>query len=283
MLGKLFKHEWRRVYKLECLLLGIMAAFTVVEAIMFFTPMTDFLRGSISMSSNDPMGLFWTMMFMVSMFACIMIMMGLLYGHLIFMGVNFEKTMYADEGYLTHTLPVTPHQLLGSKLLVGGIWMMIIQFAMYFCIFVLMEALFLAVEDVNILAELPKLIQVMDFSKISAEGIGVLVHYVLIYALLLFGSPFCTMGTLYGALTIGQLSKKHKGLMGILAYFGITFATTLLSNIAQVIGVTTTRTTNNPHTMLFFSLDLTMILTAAVAICLYFLSHYIIVKKLNLN
>ena len=45
--------------------------------------------------------------------------------------------MYTDEGYLLHTLPVTKHEILASKILVGGLWVLIIVFSMYLSLFLL--------------------------------------------------------------------------------------------------------------------------------------------------
>lgn len=281
MLGKLFKHEWKRLYKLECLLLIIMAVFTAIEAIMFFTPMTDFLRLDTVDRMTEPIMGFWIMIFTTSIIACVIVIIGVTYGNLISIGMNFEKTMYSDEGYLTHTLPVTPHQLLVSKLLVGGLWTLIVEFAMCLCIFALVVSLFASC-DTNIIAEIQEELSDMDFSRVD---MGVIIHYIAAYGVMLFGGPFSGIATLFGALTIGQLSKKHKGLMGILAYFGILIATTIFTNIIQGIGsvITMSNPYSSIHFTLFFGVDMSLLINALVAIILYFLSHYIIVRKLNLN
>lgn len=280
MLGKLFKHEWKRIYKLECLLLIIMAVFTAIEAIMFFTPMTDFMRMSSSeFAKSEPITIFWIMAFMASIVACVMVIIGVTYGNIISIGMNFEKTMYSDEGYLTHTLPVTPHQLLVSKLLVGGLWTLIIELAMCLCIFVLVATFSTSVSDANIIAEI---LEEIDFRR---ADMGILIHYLAAYGFMLLGGPFSSITTLFGALTIGQLSKKHKGLMGILTYFGISIVSTILTNIIQGIGsmITMSNPYSSIHFTLFFGMDMSLLLNALVAVILYFLSHYIIVRKLNLN
>ena len=43
-------------------------------------------------------------------------------GITIYLAVHFYKTMYTDEGYLTHTLPVGGRELLWSKLIPMAAW-----------------------------------------------------------------------------------------------------------------------------------------------------------------
>ena len=288
MLGKLIKHEWKRISKLNGLLLIIMVAFTVVESLLFFTPMTDFVRNSRAFDRGEPVVVIGFLIFLASVMACFMLMVGLTYGNMIYIGVNFEKTMYSDEGYLSHTLPVTPHQLLFSKFLVGGLWTLIIYFAMTVCMVVLVMSFGMAVTDGytigEILYEVQELFQEV-LSEISAEGMSVLIHYLAAFVVLALAGPFCMVATLFGALTIGQLSRKHKGLMGILIYFGITMATSVLTSIVSNVGriLTMSERIYNVNSVLFFTMDITIIFQVSIAVCLYFLSHYIIVRKLNLN
>ncbi|MCM1326586.1 MAG: hypothetical protein NC094_05100 [Bacteroidales bacterium] len=288
MLGKLIKHEWKRISKLNSLLLVIMLAFTALECLLFFTPMTDFVRDARAFSRGDIGVVLWFMVFVASVIACIMLMVGLTYGNMIYIGVNFEKTMYSDEGYLTHTLPVTPHQLLFSKFLVGGLWTMIIYFVMMVCIVVLATAFGMAVtggaDFGEILYEVQKILMEV-LSQMSTEGAVVLTHYLIAFIVLALAGPFCTVAMLFGALTLGQLSAKHKGLMGILIYFGITMANSVLTNIVSNIGrvITMAGRSYDANAVLFFTMDVAIIFQVLIAVCLYFLSHYIIVKKLNLN
>ena len=60
-----------------------------------------------------------------------------------------------------------------------------------------------------------------------------LLHYGITLLLTYVAGPFITMVTLFGALTIGQLSSKHKGLMGILAYAGLTILSSIIGSTVQ--------------------------------------------------
>ena len=284
MLGKLFKHEWKSVYKVECLLLVIMFSFTLVGAIVFHTPAMDVLFGD-NVDIPDSLAMFWVMSVVSSVFMYIIILMGTVYGNIIYLGVHFHKTMYTDEGYLSHTLPVSSHQLLGSKILVGAVWTFIMQCAVAASVLILIFSLAFAMEP-----DLFRNVSVSEFYEAFNDiywddfSVG---HYLGTWILTILINPVCSVIILFGALTIGQLSKKHKAIMGIVAYFAINFGKNLLTNLSQAIGNLLTMASgyrsSSYNTTLFFSADMKLILGILVAVGLYFLSHYIINQKLNLN
>ncbi|MBQ6264046.1 MAG: hypothetical protein IJK60_01190 [Clostridia bacterium] len=47
----------------------------------------------------------------------------LIFVSLFFVVYDFNKSLYSQQGYLTYSLPVTAKQLLGSKMIVYGLWM----------------------------------------------------------------------------------------------------------------------------------------------------------------
>ena len=57
------------------------------------------------------------------------------------------------------------------------------------------------------------------------------VHIIGSMLLALIVTPFSTMMTLFGAITIGQLASKYRALMGILAYFGVSVINGVVSYI----------------------------------------------------
>ena len=43
----------------------------------------------------------------------------------VYLAIRFQKNLFSDEGYLTHTLPVSPTKLIWSKMLVAWAWIAI--------------------------------------------------------------------------------------------------------------------------------------------------------------
>ena len=109
MLGKLIKHEWKSTYKMGCLMLVVIALITVFGWLAFQTPMWKSLsRNDFSFGWLDIFGFLTLMMY-------VLLLVGVNFGILIYLGVRFYKTMYTDEGYLTHTLPVESTSCLSAR------------------------------------------------------------------------------------------------------------------------------------------------------------------------
>lgn len=122
MLGKLIKYEWKSIYKLCSILLGAMILTSLLGCIILRTPLVvELFRSSSSIAYTEMQQTALVLMIMAGAVMYVLILMAVTYGILIYMGVHFYKSMYTDEGYLTHTLPVTGQQLLNSKIPVSGI------------------------------------------------------------------------------------------------------------------------------------------------------------------
>ena len=113
MLGKLLKHEWREIWKIPAILLGILLVVSVFAGSTFFAPVWD--------SELSGLGILAMLVWMLYYFAII----GVSIGVTLYLAIHFYKTMFTDEGYLTHTLPVTSHELLLSKILPMMAWQML--------------------------------------------------------------------------------------------------------------------------------------------------------------
>lgn len=288
MLGKLFRHEWKRAWRMECLFLAVLFAVAILGTVLCFTPITNIFDSRVNPGlyfdgQGGALLTFAILAFFSGIFAGIIVTVGIICANLIYQGVRFAKTMYGDEGYLTHTLPVTVHKLLLGKILVSGLWVLIVQAAAYLC--VLVESLAF-VASIHEPAALAKLIEDAIADMVRTGNVGWMIHFLAAYGASMLIGPFLLMTTLFGALTIGQLSKKHKGLMGIIVYCGISFGILILQMISQSIGSSLMMWDSDAfdfHVNLFFGADMSLLINLLAAVLLYFLSHYIIEKKLNLN
>ncbi len=132
MLGKLIKHEWKGTYRMGCLMLGAMAVVTFLGWLSFQAPVWKSMNGG-SQASFGWLDIF--SMFTVMIYA--MLLVCVTFGIKVYLGVRFYRTMYTDEGYLTHTLPATKNQILASKILVSGLWTLFILLSVYLSLLLL--------------------------------------------------------------------------------------------------------------------------------------------------
>ena len=98
--------------------------------------------------------------------------------------------------------------------------------------------------------------------------------------------PFTAMITLFGSLTIGQLSSKHKGLMGILTYAGITILSSIIGSTMQSVLMFTNGFMSSPGGFSMTSntaYDVSIFTNVLIAAVMYGISYYILNRNLNLD
>ena len=287
MLGKLIKHEWKSTCKVGCLMLLILLVVTFFGWLSWQTPMWQAIGNETAVVNTSIWDIFSIFMMMIYM----VMLVGVIYGIMIYLGVHFFKTMYTDQGYLTHTLPVTKHQILGSKILVSGLWYMIIMIAVY----VSMILWFLSLASLMI----PEGYSLAGAWKEIAPELGIALEnfktelgwdlrstgiYILVYTLI---APFSGLTILFGSITLGQLFHKARVIMAIVCYIGMSVLLSLFSSVFQSFNFVNVFT-DLAEEMAFGKymngiLGFTMVTSLIMAVILYFVSHYIISKKLNME
>lgn len=284
MLGKLLKHEWKSVYKFGSILV---LAILVITAIGYFflssSAVGELFAGEMELSDTEMFTLVISSIGTLLLYYLALI--GAMYGVMIYMGVRFYKSMYTSQGYLTHTLPVKPGQLLASKILVSGAWMFLVYFAVFASIIILLIGLFQ-----GILGDATIEISFAEFWREMSAVYGEIGFDMTTFVVVMFGSalisPFTSVIQIFGALTIGQLSKKYKLMVGIFTYIGLIVVNYIITMIVEsVIMVNTMLTATGDVSFGFMNSTyiVSMVYTVVVAVVLVLVSHLIIKKKLNMD
>lgn len=276
MLGKLIKYEWKSTYKMGCLMLFITLMVTFLGWISFQSPMWRQLSEDDYRMSFGPLDFLSIMVLLMYVF----MLVGITYAILIYLGVHFYKTMYTDQGYLTHTLPVGKHELLGSKILVSGLWLLIVNVAVFLSGMTVMGSLVVAIlpegyEWAVFWDELSQVVhEFFEMFDLSSS------FYLMIMIINGVIGPFITVGILFGSITLGQLFKKARVLMAILCYVGVGIVNNLISSVVQSVATFSTR---GYDIMMYISTYSTLIVQLIAAVLLYFASYQIITKRLNME
>lgn len=126
-----------------------------------------------------------------------------------------------------------------------------------------------------------------EIGRAYEDEMGInLLHYGITLLLTYVVGPFITMVTLFGALTIGQLSSKHKGFMGILAYAGVTILSSIIGSTVQsafMFGTNVMSSQSGISVSANSAYDINVITSLLLAAIMYGVSYYIMNKKLNLD
>lgn len=297
MLGKLMKYEWKNIWKAGTLMLLGMLVVTVIGCVVLRMPggvVTGLLDNN---DINATQSWFVLSSFVATLILYVIMLLASTWGMLIFFGIRFYRSMYTDEGYLSHTLPVTANQLFLSKVLVSGVWYLFITIGIGISVVALIVSLMTGLLNIGELSSVltqynGNIWEFMadafyELGRTYEEEMGInLSHYVITLLLTYVAGPFITMVTLFGALTIGQLSSKHKGLMGILAYAGLTILSSIIGSTVQsafMFGTNVMSSSGGFSVTTNMAYDINVITSLLIAAIMYGVSYYIMNRKLNLD
>ncbi len=218
MFLKLVKHEFRSTRKG---MLIMMVMILVMCVINFFMPMI--LRSDLDVSNGVGRAmlisviLFWTFLYMV-------VLIGVSITANIFVAIRFYRSMFTHEGYLTHTLPVSHHQLLWSKTLVSYIWLELL-------------GLLMALTAGTLAIGLVKQTAPLDVQRELAEILGYfLKHFtleIILFVVAMLLAPLAFILCIYACLALGQ-RFHNKVLASILIFVGFLLVYGLINSVSTV-------------------------------------------------
>lgn len=195
MLWKLLKYDFRAMWKQFSLIWGAALALALVNRFTLFQDTDN------AILSED--GLF--------MFAFICVIVAMFVIAVIFVVNRFSKGLLGDEGYLMHTLPVRPRQLVLSKLICGTVtWIGCGVVA------VLSPVLTLPLN-------LPDLLQFPFWSDIFR---GIVKHpdmlaLVAEFCLVILAFIVLLIASMYLAMAVGHLFSRHRRLISVASFIGL--------------------------------------------------------------
>lgn len=221
MTGKLIKYELRSSIKL----MGVIWAALIMTSFLFSisSNFMDNLMRSSSIASTlinlfqGIAGMLYIAVFIAMAAASVVIII-----------MRFYKGLLGDEGYLMHTLPVKPWQLITAK----GVSALIIVCA----------SLIVSMLSILVLAGIGSLGMIVEFCGAVIEMFKQEPKVILVAAecmAVVILSLLKSIYQIYASLSIGQLAEKHRILISLGAYVGINIVITVLAVlIMTVIGLT---------------------------------------------
>ncbi|MBP2621163.1 lantibiotic ABC transporter permease [Streptococcus panodentis] len=128
MFGKLFKYDFKSNYKWYCITFAIFLGLSVFMGLFAGSVLKPDQLNYFSDYPTSTAGfviIFYLLFLMIFSAACAVFL-----SNTIIIIRRFYKNVFGREGYLTWTLPVTPHQILLSKLLSAFIWSLLCMLTM---------------------------------------------------------------------------------------------------------------------------------------------------------
>lgn len=279
MLGKLIKHDWKSIWKTMFMMNAILVIMTIIGIISFQTPLWSSDIPQLNVLAGIILVVYYISLIVVA------------FASFIFLSVHFYKNLYSDEGYLTHTLPVTPSKILLAKLIVAVSWTIITTFVIVVSVLTLLYSVLIKFADGFTILLFTEAINII-IDQVALEIGTPFPLFILAMISFSFVSSVCGMLMIYGSISIGQLWSKHKVLGSIFTYVGIyiiletilTMALATFSNGLIVGNVSSMASSSFSLSRTIWSTMFTSTgIMLVIGIILFFLSSYIMKKKLNLD
>ena len=276
MLRKLYKYDLKSVSLLLVILHAVLLVYTVIGRIGIF--IAERAQAFVSPEASR----LWGIAGAFYIVGFILFILAIVIATVVYLAVRIQKNLFSDEGYLTHTLPVKPTQILWSKVFVIWTWSVID----FICV---MISVFTLITYKDTLPEILKgastffgtLFGSFGFTNWLEEVITLLAglsQYFGFYPLLLLF-----------AMCLGNLFKSHKIMGTLLSFFGLNIVLSFLSTMITFIipGLSPFMQANLTQDNLSVYSGRLMIFTLVwnILFCAIFFvgSRYILTKKLNLD
>ena len=285
MLGKLIKYEWKGLIKPLSILYLVLLGITIITGLLILTINPDYDDVTIGLSV-----LFTMLSALIYYFGIIVCSIGTM----LIIAIRFYKTCYTDEAYLTHTLPVSTKQLLAAKTITSVLCHLLSMLVIGLSVVLLLVVL---VTHLINLGEIPAAELSAGFSEIFAEldrefakemGISFSGYFIYLGVISLVSSV-CSIISILGCVSLGQLYTKHRILGAIIAYFVMTFILQMVAYLGMIPMYTKIFAAEyTGETILMFdllqpTLMITLAASVVIAVIMCFINMHMMTKRLNLE
>ena len=285
MLGKLMKYEWRGLRLPLLIMLGILAGTTLLTCFIIFTinPKYDSVATGLS-----------TMSLILSILLYYFGIIGCSVGTMLIIAIRFYKTTYTDQGYLTHTLPVSSGTLLAAKTITSVLCYLAVLAGVFATILIIIGAIIIHVSNISGYdkAYIDRMIaQVfsemsMSFRKEYGIGIGAFITFYVVFMIIACISAIMTV---LGCVSLGQLYTKHRIIGAIIAYFALITIQQFISYLAmlptysRMIRAEALSETIPMFEVISPTMIISLLWAVAVSVIMHIINLHMMTKRLNLE
>ena len=219
MLGKLLKQEFRATGRI---MLPVFGALLILSVLANFS-----IRVLDSSAGNNTVLRILAILVLVFFGAAIF---GAMIVTLWLMVTRFYRNLLKDEGYLMHTLPVSVHGLVWSKLIVSLVWFVVTGLVVTAILF--LTGLIQSGTNLGeLMLEFPTWAEIREaMAEAGFRGSDITVFLLELLALALVGF-FATCLHFYAAMAMGHMFNKDKILLSIVFFVLLSFVMSLVTSL----------------------------------------------------
>lgn len=285
MLGKLMKYEWRGLRLPLLIMLGILGGTTLLTCVIIFTinPRMDNVAAGFTA---------------MSLILCVLLyyfgIIGCSVGTMLIIAIRFYKTTYTDQGYLTHTLPVTSATLLAAKTITSVLCYLAMLTGVFATILIILGAIYLHVSNLSgydkayIDRMIGETLSDLSFSFREEYGIS-LGGFITFYVIFMIIACISAIMIVLGCVSLGQLYTKHRIIGAIIAYFAVVSVQQMVSYIAmlptysKMLRAEALSETMPMLEVISPTMIISLLWAVAVSIIMHIINLHMMTKRLNLE
>jgi len=181
--------------------------------------------------------------------------------------LNFSKSLYGDESYLTHTLPVTKNQIINSKFLTA-----LIEMVLGFLTLII--SLLIVFYTPTFFDTLGLLLSMLIVGEISTFGVLLLIVALIIVEFLMF------ISIIFFSIVIAYRAKEKRVLKTFLLTAAFSFAAITVLSISLIIVLAINGVKLTSATLILSSSSfMSVVITGIVVYCLVITLFYFLTKR----
>lgn len=275
MLGKLIKYDLKYMNRFLILIHAFLLGASLL--IRFF------LTGHILSADFQPEASHSLLLICMTVLLCVLLLTGVYFSTYLIILARFYKNLFSDQGYLTHTLPVTTGRHLLSKIISGTIWGCANTLLILLSIYIIVWT-----PSVNELfqTQKPDILTGIGFTGAYADiSFGTFIFYLIVLILV---SVILNLATFYTSIVVGQFFHGHPILGAVAVYFILNTVLSIFSLFILVVTGILIADTSQMES--FNSIDHFMrtsnasaLLSVILSAILFLASYWIMRKKVDLD
>lgn len=259
MLKKLIRYEFRCTARY----LGIMLAVFAGYLLLYFGIMQFYIHTVPTAVT--------TILFVMATIGLGLIIYVVFYAAYFYCIYRFYKNLVTDEGYLMHTLPVTPKQLVLSKLIVALTWNVLTLICTAASVIMLIFGMGAAFPEPDV-----------PSSELQVIFTPAVIIPILLGVLFLIASLSYSFLIVYYSISLGQTKNSYRAAWSLVIYLGINFAGGIITGIAMIIPTVISITLEDPLIIITVMLALMTLVYTLISVLMYRLTCKTFRNRLNL-
>lgn len=250
MFLKVLKYDFKAVFKRYIPIVIVVLSLSIITRLLNLIP-NDYGMASLIVTGIN--AIFIISLVVLSIYTMVIVVL------------RYVKSLFRDQGYLTHTLPVNKHELLLSQLLVAVIMTVITIFLMMFCIFI-------AYFTPNWIEAINQILIVFVDLQLTSETIGSIILTIFTGAI----TSLQSIIVLYFGISLGHAHCKNKMLLSVVYCIALSYG---INIVLSIINIPFSDLINTYNGLMVTRL----VESLAVSVAGYFLTIFMMKRHLNLE